>query len=63
MNETSTRPRTMPDETFPRWASGTWFRPADEKVHARANGGADVVDVCANCGLDFMEHVNAMCPK
>ena len=53
----------MPDETFPRWASGTWFRPADEKVHARANGGADVVDVCANCGLDFMEHVNAMCPK
>jgi len=61
-----TTPRTtrpMPEHAFPHWAKGTWFAPIDQNAHARASAGLDVIDACRNCGLDFMEHVNAMCPK
>ncbi len=55
--------RPLPTHEFPRWAKGTWFSPSDQAAHERASEGHDVTDSCSNCGLDFMHHVNAMCPK
>lgn len=53
----------MPQHVFPSWARGTWFSPADTAAHERANDGHDVIDRCGNCHIDFMHHVNGMCPK
>lgn len=41
----------------------SWFRPQDEREHARGNAGHDVPDYCAHCDRPFMEHVNGHCPE
>lgn len=41
---------------------GTYFSPANETEHKKANCGYDVPDYCRNCWHPFMEHVNGKCP-
>jgi hypothetical protein len=43
--------------------SASHFKPAYAKAHARAARGENVQDYCINCGAEFMEHTNGVCPE
>lgn len=40
----------------------SFFRPADDYEHARANRGHDVPDYCKYCRRPHLEHTNGQCP-
>ena len=40
----------------------TFFKPADEREHKKANRGEDVPDYCLYCRRPMMEHYNGACP-
>jgi hypothetical protein len=41
----------------------SYFVPENPQADAASRRGEDVTDRCRNCGHDFMEHTNGVCPS